>query len=605
MQNNKNLILFIVISAAIFLVWQFFYVVPHEKQQALLRQQQAAQQATQAPGTGNQGASGASPGTSGSPAPTSAAPTRTLKTRDEALAESPRIPIETPRLSGSIALKGGRLDDLVLKDYRETVDPNSPQVVLLAPSGTAHAYFSEVGFATADKGVTVPSYDTLWQADGQTLSPGHPVTLTWDNGAGLIFKRVFEVDDNYMFTVTQTVDNKGSTPVKLVPYARVRRVGTPLNVSQSYVLFEGLVADVGGSLEQEKYSDLRKAATEGDTPTTPDYQGGGAWLGISDKYWLVTQIAPSNENVTAHLFYQAQDDSYQADYTGQVHEVAPGASFSFENRTFAGAKVVGLLRDYRDKLGITKFERAVDFGYFWFFTEPLQWFLDKVYAATGNFGIAILCLTILVKLAMFPLANKSYTSMSKMKTLQPKMAELKEKYGDDKAKIQQEMMALYKREKVNPAAGCLPMFVQVPVFYSLYKVFYVTIEMRHAPFFGWIKDLSEKDPTTVLNLFGLIPWNPDLYLHMPVIGGIIGYLSIGVWPMVMGLTMWLQMRLNPTPPDPVQARLFMIMPFFFTFMLGHFAAGLVIYWAWNNTLSILQQRFIMWKLEKAKQLKKA
>ncbi|HEY4162664.1 MAG TPA: membrane protein insertase YidC [Dongiaceae bacterium] len=598
MQNNKNLILFIAISAAIFLGWQFFYIVPHQRQQALQHQQEAAQQATQTPGTANQG-------TSGSAAPASTAPTQVIKTREEALAESPRVSIDTQRLSGSIALKGGRLDDLVLKDYRETVDPNSSQVVLLAPSGTAHAYFSEVGFTTADAGVKVPASDTVWQTSDKMLSSSHPVTLTWDNGAGLIFKRVFAVDDNYMFTVTQSVDNKGTTSVKLVPYARVRRVGTPLNVSQSYVLFEGLIGRVGDTVTEEKYSGLRSEAEKGDAPTTVDSQGTGGWLGVSDKYWLVTQIAPKTESISTHFFYQQQDDSYQADYTGQSHEVAPGARLSLESRTFAGAKVVSLLRDYADNLQITHFERAVDFGYFWFFTEPLQWFLDKVYHTIGNFGIAILCLTVLVKLAMFPLANKSYTSMSKMKTLQPHMTALKEKYGDDKAKIQQEMMALYKREKVNPAAGCLPMFVQIPVFYSLYKVFYVTIEMRHAPFFGWIKDLSEKDPTTALNLFGLIPWNPDLYLHVPMIGGLIGYLSIGVWPLVMGLTMFLQMRLNPTPPDPVQAKMFMIMPFFFTFMLGHFAAGLVIYWAWNNTLSILQQRFIMWKLEKAKQLKKA
>jgi YidC/Oxa1 family membrane protein insertase len=596
--QNKNLVIFIAVSAAIFIVWQFLYVVPLQRQQALQHQQQAAQQAEQKPA---QGASGSAAPSESTPA----TPKQTFKTRDAALAESPRIAIDTPSLHGSIALKGGRLDDLVLKDYRETVDPNSPLVELLSPSGTAHAYFSEVGFTSADPSLKLPSYDTVWQTGDTSLSPGHPVTLTWDNGAGLVFKRVFAVDDNYMFTITQSVDNKGTTPARLVPYARVKRTGTPLNVSQSYVLFEGLIGRVGDSVTEEKYSSLRSEAGKGDKPTTVDSQGTGGWLGISDKYWLVTQIAPKNEAISTHFFYLPQDDSYQADYTGQSHDVAPGASLTLESRTFAGAKVVNLLRDYADHLQITHFERAVDFGYFWFFTEPLQWFLDKLYLTIGNFGIAILCLTVLVKLSMFPLANKSYTSMSKMKTLQPQMKVLKEKYGDDKAKIQQETMALYKREKINPAAGCLPMFVQIPVFYSLYKVFYVTIEMRHAPFFGWIKDLSEKDPTNVLNLFGLIPWNPELYIHMPIFGGIIGYLGVGVWPLVMGLTMFLQMRLNPTPPDPMQAKLFMIMPFFFTFMLGHFAAGLVIYWAMNNTLSILQQRFIMWKLEKAKQLKKA
>jgi YidC/Oxa1 family membrane protein insertase len=599
MEKNKNLIIFIVLATVIYGAWMFFYVVPNEQRQAALQQQQAAQQTTQQAATAQSAA--------GSAAPAAAANVATLKTRAEALALSPRVAIDTPRLAGSIALKGGRLDDLVLKDYKDTVAPDSPPVTLLSPAGGPNAYFSEVGFTASDANLKLPGADTLWQADGTTLSSSHPVTLTWDNGAGLVFKRVFAIDDNYMFTVTQTVDNKSQASVALVPYARVKRVGTPANVSQSYVLFEGLIADVGGSLDTQKYSTVKKAASNGDTPATVDYQGSDGWLGVSDKYWQVIEIAPKSEALSAHLFYLPQDDSYQADYTGQSHDVAPGSSFSFENRTFAGAKVVSTLRDYADNLKITHFERSVDFGYFFFFTEPLQWFLDKVYQTIGNFGIAILCLTVIVKACMFPLANKSYTSMSKMKTLQPKMAELKEKHGDDKQKINAEMMGLYKREKVNPAAGCLPMFVQVPVFYSLYKVFYVTIEMRHAPFFGWIKDLSSPDPTSVLNLFGLLPWHPLDYIHMPGIGPAIAFLNIGIWPLVMGFTMFMQMRLNPTPPDPTQAKLFQIMPIMFTFMLSHFAAGLVIYWAWNNTLSILQQRYIMRRLDRAraKELKKA
>jgi YidC/Oxa1 family membrane protein insertase len=598
MENKKNLILFIVISAVIFGVWQFFYVVPYqEKQLALQKAQQAqqtAQQTTTAPA-----AQGTTPGAA--TAPGAAEQPLEMRTRPEALAASPRIPIDTPRLSGSINLKGGRLDDVVLKDYRETTDPNSPQVALLSPSGAPNAYFSEVGLIANGGNGKVPGADTIWQADGGTLSPSHPVTLTWDNGAGLIFKRSFSVDDNYLFTIDQTVDNKTAQPVDLVPYSRVVRFSLPKDFTAG-VVHEGAIGVLDGTLHGTGMfkNPWSYAAIKG-SPTDMHQQATtGGWIGITDKYWLVTQIAPNDATESARVFYDPKYDSYQTDFTGSVLKVDPGASATTGYRLFAGAKEAKLLATYRDAQNIPLFERSIDFGVYWFLTEPLQWFLTHVYHVVGNFGIAILCLTILVKLAMFPLANKSYMSMSKMKTLQPKMAELKEKYGDDKQRINTEMMALYKREKVNPAAGCLPMFVQIPVFYSLYKLFNITIEMRHQPFFGWIKDLSSPDPTSLLNLFGLIPWHPADYAHVAGIGIVITYLSIGIWPLIMGFTMWAQMRLNPTPPDPVQARMFQIMPIVFTFMLAHFAAGLVIYWAWNNTLSILQQRYIMRKLDRAK-----
>jgi YidC/Oxa1 family membrane protein insertase len=613
MENKKNLILFIAISVAIYAAWTLLYEMPLQQRQAALQRQQQAQQAVKpTPSTpAGQGANGAvAPGATAQPLE--------LKTRPDALAMSPRVAIDTPHLQGSIALKGGRLDDLVLKGYKDTVAPNSPDVALLSPFGAANAYFAEVGLLPGSADVKAPGPDTVWQADGATLSPGHTVTLTWDNGAGLLFTRAFSVDENYMFSVTQSVANKSAQPVQLVPYSRVVRFGLPKDFT-SGVVHEGAIGALGdpdptlhgtGMFSNPwSYANIKKHAqgAVGDEAVFKENTKGG-WIGITDKFWLVAQIAPTDEKATARAFYDPKYDSYQTDFTGSPLSVAPGASGSDTTKIYTGVKEASLLSTYRDTQNIPLFERAIDFGVYWFMTEPLQWFLTRVYHFVGNFGIAILCLTVLVKACMFPLANKSYTSMSKMKTLQPKMAELKEKYGDDKARINTEMMALYKREKVNPAAGCLPMFVQIPVFYSLYKLFNITIEMRHAPFFGWIKDLSSPDPTNVLNLFGLIPWHPaEVAAHLVSMGGTaaliatpITFLSIGIWPLIMGFTMWAQMRLNPTPPDPVQARMFQIMPVIFTFMLAHFAAGLVIYWAWNNTLSILQQRYIMRKLDRAK-----
>jgi YidC/Oxa1 family membrane protein insertase len=599
MENKKNLILFIVISAIVFGAWQFLYVIPYQTKQLAQQKAQQAQQAATAPAA--QGTTGTTGSASSAVPPGATEQPVEIKTRPEALAASPRVPIDAPRVSGSIALKGGRLDDVVLKDYKETTDAASPQVALLSPSGAPGAYFSEVGLIANGADVKVPGPDTLWQADGGALSPDHPVTLTWDNGAGLIFKRTFAVDANYLFTITQSVDNKGTQPVELIPYSRVVRFGLPKDFTAG-VVHEGAIGVLGGTLHGTgmfknpwSYASIKSATNPDENKEATK----GGWIGITDKYWLVTQIAPNDADETARVFYNPKYDSYQTDFTGTPIKVEPGASASAAYRVFAGAKEAKLLSTYRDTQGIPLFERSIDFGVYWFLTEPLQWFLTRVYHVVGNFGIAILCLTILVKAALFPLANKSYTSMSKMKTLQPKMAELKEKYGDDKQRINTEMMALYKREKVNPAAGCLPMFIQIPVFYSLYKLFNITIEMRHQPFFGWIHDLSAPDPTSVLNLFGLIPWHPAEFAHVAGIGIVITYLSIGIWPLIMGFTMWAQMRLNPTPPDPVQARMFQIMPIIFTFMLAHFAAGLVIYWAWNNTLSILQQRYIMRKLDRA------
>jgi YidC/Oxa1 family membrane protein insertase len=583
--ENKNVILAIVLSAAILILWMVFIQGPQmERQQAAQQAQLEAQKTQQAAQQTQQPA--------GQPAQQDAG--RTVVSREEALAQSARVSIDNPHLKGSINLKGARLDDLILKDYRETADPTSPNIVLLSPRETQNGYYADVGWFRDTKDIKLPDKDTVWQSDGTTLSPDKPVTLTWDNDQGLTFTRKIEVDANYLFTITDTVTNAGSAPVEVAPYGRIVHYGTPPHASQSYVLHEGPMGELGGSLQEKQYSSVKSEGEEGAKYTYPST---GGWLGNSDKYWLVAQIPPQDEQFTGNLFYEPKGDFYQVDFLAANHQVPAGGSLTRRQHLFAGAKVLGLLAGYRDELGAAHFDRAIDFGtYFWFLAKPLFIVMDKIYSVVGNFGIAILCLTVLVKGIMFPLANKSYRSMSKMKILGPKMQELKEKYGDDRAKLNQEMMAMYKREKVNPAAGCLPIVVQIPVFYALYKVIYTTIEMRHAPFFGWIRDLSAPDPTSVLNLFGLIPWDYHVLLALPAVGGIFHILSIGVWPLIMGFTMWAQMRLNPTPPDPVQARIFALMPIVFTFMLGSFSAGLVIYWAWNNTLSIAQQRLIMWRM---------
>ncbi len=481
-------------------------------------------------------------------------------------------------------MRGGRIDDLVLARYRETAQPHGKNIVLLSPEGAAGAYYADFGWlAPAGAAPALPDPETLWRADRDVLAPGDPVTLTWDNGEGLKFTRTFALDDTYLFTVTQRVENSGVSPVTLHPYALVSRTGTPATLG-FYILHEGLIGVLDGTLQEIKY---KKVAESGAIP----FDSAGGWLGITDKYWLVALVAGKDDPIRAQFTHakRGETDVYHADYSGAAVAVAPGASAASTTRLFAGAKEVRLLDRYRDQFAIPLFDRGVDFGWFYFLTKPIFYALDYLSRVTGNFGIAILLLTIAIKLLFYPLANKSYRAMSRMKLLAPEMTKLKERYKDDRQRINQEMMALYKREKVNPAAGCLPIVIQIPVFFSLYKVLFVTIEMRHAPFFGWIKDLSAPDPTSFINFFGLAPWAvPDL--------GPLQLISLGVWPLIMGLTMWLQQKLNPTPPDPIQARIFMLLPIVFTFMLARFPAGLVIYWAWNNVLSIAQQRLIMWQM---------
>jgi YidC/Oxa1 family membrane protein insertase len=592
MTDNKNTILAIVLSALVLLGWQYFFAVPQEKarQEQLQAQQQKQNVPTpDQPKSAQPQAQSQVPGQAAAPSP--AAP----GARRAALATSPRVPIATDTLQGTIALKGGRIDDLALLKFRETVDPKSPPIVLLSPSGTGDPFYAEFGWTgAAGANVKLPNSETVWKQVGSGgLGVGRPVTLTYDNGEGLEFRRTIAVDDKYLFTIKDDVSNKGENPVTLFPYALISRHGIPPTAGY-YVLHEGLIGVLGESgLQEFTYKNI-----EDKKSVSWDVTNG--WLGITDKYWAATLLPDTSARLKARFSTSMLGTvrTFQTDYLLDAQTIGPGATGSANARLFAGAKevsIVGInfpfvgIGGYNNALGLNHFDLLIDWGWFYFITKPMFLAMDFFFRLLGNFGLAILMVTVLVKIVFFPLANKSYASMAKMKAVQPQMMALRERYADDKAKQQQELMELYKREKINPLAGCLPIAIQIPVFFSLYKVLFVTIEMRHAPFFGWIHDLSAQDPTNMFNLFGLIPVDPTV---LPLIGP---FLHLGIWPIIMGITMWVQMKLNPAPPDPTQAMIFNWMPLIFTFMLANFPAGLVIYWAWNNLLSVVQQSVIMRK----------
>lgn len=587
-EDNRNLLLAITLSVVVLLGWQYFYGVPQmekQKQIAQQNQQTQSQQASQPAGAPVAPGQAPAPGTAPaqpSQAPAAAAPAAT--TRDAALAASPRVRIDTPKIAGSISLAGARIDDVSLKAYRETVDPNSPIIVLLSPAGGPNAYYSDFGWvAGAGANVALPNATTVWSADGQVLTPEKPVTLSWDNGQGLVFKRRIAVDANAMFSIRDEVENKGSAPVQLYPYGQVVRVGKPATLGY-YVLHEGMIGSLGeAGLQEYTYDAIDKEPALGSASHGKAWKDAvGGFVGITDKYWAAAVI-PDQARKYEGRYSSVQTGAqrtYQADFLGEPVNVAPGASAGTDSRLFAGAKEVSAIDGYEKNLGIKRFELMIDWGWFYFITKPMFYVMDWVYKHVGNFGIAILVVTVLLKALFFPLANKSYASMAKMKAVQPEMLAIRERYADDKMKQQQALMELYKTQKINPLAGCWPVLVQIPVFFALYKILFITIEMRHAPFFGWIRDLAAPDPT---NIFFFLPAALTAFLHL------------GFWPILMGVTMFVQMKMNPEPPDPVQKTMFTWMPVFFTFLLGSFPAGLVIYWAWNNLLSILQQGFIMKK----------
>jgi YidC/Oxa1 family membrane protein insertase len=585
-EDNRNLLLAITLSVVVLLGWQFFYGVPQMDKQKQIAQQNQQTQGLPVPGTNSvPGPAGTTQ--SGAALPSAVPATPAVESREQALARSPRVKIETPKIAGSISLTGARIDDVSLKAYHETVDPKSPIIVLLSPLGGPNAYYSDFGWVAAPGSATpMPNATTVWTADEQVLRPGTPVTLSWDNGQGLIFKRVISVDENAMFSIRDTVDNRSGAPVTLFPYGQVVRHGRPATLGY-YVLHEGMIGNLGDDGLQEFTYDhvdkepLLSAGTNG--KVWKDVVGG--FVGITDKYWAAAVI-PDQTRKYEGRYSSVQTGgarTYQADFLGEAVTIAPGANAVSDSRLFAGAKEVAAIDGYEKNLGIKRFELMIDWGWFYFITKPMFFVMDWIYKHVGNFGIAILGVTLLLKILFFPLASKSYASMAKMKAVQPEMMAIRERYADDKMKQQQALMELYKSQKINPVAGCWPVLLQIPVFFALYKILFITIEMRHAPFFGWIKDLAAPDPTNIFNLFGLLPFTPPAMLHL------------GIWPILMGITMFVQMKMNPEPPDPVQKMMFTWMPVFFTFLLGSFPAGLVIYWAWNNLLSVMQQGYIMKK----------
>lgn len=588
MENNRNFFITIALSVAILAVWQVFFMQPKIDAQREAQKVEQQRQAETTKSQTSQAKDSAAQTAQGQPATESSAPAAgnvpgtheaqpaSEQATEAAAAAEPHVTIETPSLHGSIALKGARFNNLYLKDYHVSVKKDSPEIRLLAPSGLKHGYFAEFGYAAGKDAGTLPGPDTMWKVDGNaTLTPKTPVTLTYTNDKGLTFKRKISVDDKYMFSIDDTVTNNSGSPVTLSSYGRITKFWKPATRT-TYLLHEGMVGELGkGGLKEITYGKMEK-----EKESTVDKATGG-WLGITDKYWAAALIPPQTETYKPRFSYFTNGrPRWQADFLSNAVTIAPGQSQTINNRFFAGAKQNSVLNTY-EKQGVEKFSLMIDWGWFFFITKPMFYFIDFLYKFTGNFGVAILLVTVTLKAIFFPLANKSYASMARMKKVQPMMTEIRERYADDKMKQQQAMMELYKTEKINPLAGCWPMLIQIPVFFALYKTLYVTIEMRHAPFFGWIHDLAAPDPTSVFNLFGL--------LHYPLPH----FLMIGAWPLIMGITMFFQMRMNPTPPDPTQQMIFTWMPVVFTFMLASFPAGLVIYWAWNNTLSVIQQGIIM------------
>ena len=497
----------------------------------------------------------------------------------------PRISMISKEVSGSISLKGARIDDITLTQYKETLEPESELIKLLLKSNGDSPYFIEFGWSSPD-GIKVPNGKSLWKSSSNILSPDKKITLKWNNGENITFYQDISIDDSFMITVNQRVENNSNNSVTLYPYGLIRRAGEPKTID-FFVLHEGPLGVFDGTLSEKSYGDLTEAGKKG-INIKPSETGG--WIGLTDKYWLTALLPDQNEKYNfTYRKLNSNGGQYQTDFLGKAVTIPSNSKGEFLSRTFAGAKRLALFDDYEERFNIKHFDLAIDFGWFYFLTKPFFYALSWANDYLGNFGLAILAITVIVKLLFFPLANKSYKSMAKMRILTPQIQKLRERVGDDRQKLNQEMMNLYKKEKVNPAAGCLPILVQIPVFFALYKVLFVSIEMRQTPFFGWIEDLSVQDPTSIFNLFGLLPYSTSI---LP------DFLNIGIWPLLMGVTMFLQQRLNPTPPDPIQAKIFAWMPVAFTFLLATFPAGLVIYWTWNNLLSICQQWVIMNKMNK-------
>ncbi|AAU03568.1 membrane protein insertase YidC [Rickettsia typhi] len=554
MNNNIiNLIAAIVLSLSIIFGWQYFVIKPEQKKQqqrmAIYKSENLKKQKALAEHTSN-------------------------ITVQEA-GQVQRIKIESESLTGSIALKGLRFDDLILKKYKQDLSQNSPAVRLFSPANTENAYFAEIGLVSNLSSVKLPNSNTVWNSDSEVLSPEKPVNLFWVNEDGIKFLVTITVDKNYLFTIEQTIINNSDKELPVQAYGLINRKYIAVEKAVN-ILHQGPIGCIDENLKEYSYDDIKDQKSAKFALSKVD------WIGIADKYWLSSLIPDKSSSYSANFNYALKQgaERYQVDFISPVQVIKPGKNLSIKSRIFAGAKKVDLLDEYEKSYDIKLFDRAIDFGWFYIITKPVFYAMNFFYGYVGNFGVSILIVTVIIKLLMFTLANKSYRSMKKMKNLQPEIDRIKNLYNNDKARLNQEIMALYKKSKVNPVAGCLPILVQIPVFFSIYKVLYVTIEMRHAPFYGWIKDLSSPDPTTIFNLFGLLPFAPP------------SFLMIGAWPILMAITMFLHQKMSPELADPIQAQVMKFMPLIFLFMFSSFPVGLLIYWSWNNILSIIQQYYI-------------
>ncbi len=572
--QNKNLILASVLSFIVIITWFILFPPPEPVTRDIESTQQQAEESNLAPN-----------------ADTENAPL--IETGETEIAvEAERIQIENELLTGAISTQGGRIDQLSLKKYRNTISEDSDIVTLLSPVGKPEAYYAAFGWAPAVgiKPDQVPDPNTIWTVVGNNiLTPSSPISLVWDNGNGVKFMRKISIDEKYMFTVEQGIENNSGSEISLRPYGLLRRHGEPKDMKNFFILHEGIIRMSDGELSEEDYGDIADLPIlekEGTHAERVEVQNSG-WTGFTDHYWMTTLIPDQSSSFRSTTKYFAAQDIYQVEAVMPSTVIADGSSTSISTQLFAGAKEWDTIRKY-EKAGVTGFLDSIDWGWFFFLTKPMFAVLHWLNVIIGNMGWAIIGLTLIIKAVLFPLAYKSYASMAKMKELQPEMEKIKERVGDDRQKLQQEMMGLYKKEKVNPASGCLPILIQIPIFFSLYKVIFVTLELRHEPWFGWIKDLSAPDPSTILNLFGLLPWaNPTTP------GSILAIISLGILPILLGVSMWLQQKLNPAPTDKTQAMIFAWMPWVFMFMLGTFASGLVIYWIANNTITFIQQYLIM------------
>ena len=570
MIEQKNLFLAIGLSIAIIVIFQF--LIPSQPiQKSNIENNEIIEPATSIDGQ-------------------TSASINIIKPKEEILSKNQRVFINTPALSGSINLKGAILDDLTLSNYKVSLDENSKNIELFLPDGTSNPYYVEIGWRQINEtSIDLPNLETEWKSNSTMLSSDNNVVLSWKNNQNITFNITYEIDENYMFSIKQEIFNGSNQTIDVFPYRLIKRINTPDTIN-FFILHEGLISLLNDELLEKDYDDLIDDCSSANTSKNLycDNKSQGGWLGFTDKYWMSVLIPDPSEPINVNYRYGNNGrDNYRTGYVGQIFNINPAQSISYNGHLFAGAKNLNILNNYKKTLSIPRFNDAIDWGWFSFLTKPISHAINWFYGYVGNFGLAIIAFTILMRLILFPLAHISFKSMAKMKKLQPEMKQLKETYPDDKQKMQKELMALYKREGANPVAGCLPIMVQIPIFFSLYKVLFVTIEMYHAPFYGWIHDLSAPDPLGLLTLFGIFPWDFPPFLSI---------INIGILPIIMGSTMWLQQKLNPAPADPTQARIFALLPFVFTFILAGFAAGLVLYWSVNNILSIAQQWFIQRKI---------